>query len=171
MRSEEYRYVTTHFYEHEIYTFPMRVGDLLQIQYVAPRGISTEQGAVQRILNKKRINQIKNFVLDGNTFVNTFILNWTDTENLPKIKKDSLNIPLQGRRAQILDGQHRVAGLQEAVNNKPEIADTEVLVSLCINLKTPDAAKIFLNINSEQKPVPKSLIYDLFGEAVDDNML
>ena len=52
MRSEEYRYVTTHFYEHEIYTFPMRVGDLLQIQYVAPRGISTEQGAVQRILNK-----------------------------------------------------------------------------------------------------------------------
>ena len=168
MRSEEYKYVTTLFYEHEIYTFPMRVGDLLQIQYVAPRGISTEQGAVQRILNKKRINQIKNFVLDGNTFVNTFILNWTDTENLPKIKKDSLNIPLQGRRAQILDGQHRVAGLQEAVNNKPEIADTEVLVSLCINLKTPDAAKIFLNINSEQKPVPKSLIYDLFGEAVDD---
>lgn len=61
MRSEEYRYVTTHFYEHEIYTFPMRVGDLLQIQYVAPRGISTEQGAVQRILNKKRINQIKNW--------------------------------------------------------------------------------------------------------------
>ena len=29
--------------------------------------------------------------------------------------------------------------------------------------ETKDAAKIFLNINSEQKPVPKSLIYDLYG--------
>jgi DNA sulfur modification protein DndB len=168
MRSQDYEYVKTYFFEHEIYTSPMKVGDLLEIQYVAPRGISTEQGAVQRILNKKRINQIKDFVLNGNSFVNTFILNWTDTENNPKIKKGTLNIPLQGRRAQILDGQHRVAGLLEAVNIKPEIADTEVLVSLCIHLKTPDAAKIFLNINSEQKPVPKSLIYDLFGEAVDD---
>ena len=168
MRSEEYKYITTRFFEHDIYTFPMKVGDLLQIQYVAPRGVSTEQGAVQRILNKKRISQIKDFILAGNSFVNTFILNWTDTENLPKIKKETLNIPLQGRRAQILDGQHRVAGLQEAVNVKPEISETEVLVSLCIGLKTQDAAKIFLNINSEQKPVPKSLIYDLFGEAVDD---
>lgn len=168
MRSEEYRYVTTSFYEHTIYTFPMKVGDLLQIQYVAPRGISTEQGAVQRILNKKRIAQIKEFILAGNSFVNTFILNWTDSENLPKIKKDTLNLPLQGRRAQVLDGQHRIAGLQEATNIKPDVAQTEVLVSLLIGLKTQDAAKIFLNINSEQKPVPKSLIYDLFGEAIDD---
>lgn len=168
MKSEEYKYVTTCFFEHEIYTFPMKVGDLLDIQYVAPRGVSTEQGAVQRILNKKRISQIKDFILAENSFVNTFILNWTDTENLPKIKKETLNIPLQGRRAQILDGQHRIAGLQEAVNTKPKIAETEVLVSLCIGLKTQDAAKIFLNINSEQKPVPKSLIYDLFGEAIED---
>lgn len=168
MRSEEYKYVTTKFFEHEIYTFPMKISDLLQIHYVAARGKSTEQGAVQRILNKKRISQIKDFVLQGNSFVNTFILNWTDEDNLPKIKKESLNVPLQGRRAQVLDGQHRISGLQEAVNVKPEIGENEVLISLCIGLNTQDAAKIFLNINSEQKPVPKSLIYDLFGEAVDD---
>lgn len=41
-------------------------------------------------------------------------------------------------------------------------------MSLCINLTTQAAAKIFLNINSEQKPVPKSLIYDLFGEVIED---
>jgi len=146
----------------------MKVSDLLEIQYVAPRGKSTEEGAVQRILNRRRIVQIKDFVLEGNSFVNTFILNWTDSENLPKIKKETLNIPLQGRRAQILDGQHRIAGLQEAANVNPKVKDLEVLVSLAIGLDTKDAAKIFLNINSEQKPVPKSLIYDLFGEAIDD---
>lgn len=168
MRSEDYKYVLTEFVGNKIYTFPMKIKDLLQINYVASRGQSTEQGAVQRILNKRRISLIKDFVLKGNTFINTFILNWTDSENLPKIKKDSLNIPLQGRRAQILDGQHRIAGLQEAVNVKSEIGEDVVLVSLCIGLNTSQAAKIFLNINSEQKPVPRSLIYDLFGETEDD---
>ncbi|WP_346857192.1 DGQHR domain-containing protein [uncultured Draconibacterium sp.] len=168
MRSEDFKYITTKFFDNDIYTFPMTVDDLLDIQYVASRGKSTEQGAVQRILNKRRISQIRDFILEGNSFVNTFILNWTDTDNPPKIKKETLNLPLQGRRAQILDGQHRIAGMQEAVNKNPQIGKIEVLVSLCIGLNTQEAAKIFLNINSEQKPVPKSLIYDLFGEAVDD---
>ncbi len=168
MESKEYRYVETQFAEHKIYTFAMRVGDLLPLQYVASRGVSTEQGAVQRILNKSRVDAICKFVLGGNTFVNTFILNWTDTQYLPKVKKETLSLPLQGRFAQMLDGQHRIAGLQEAVNQKPEIADMEVLVSLFIGLNTKEAARIFLNINSEQKPVPRSLIYDLFGEANDD---
>lgn len=168
MESKEYRYVATQFAEHTIYTFAMRVGDLLQMQYVASRGVSTEQGAVQRILNKGRVDAISRFVLAGNTFVNTFILNWTDTQYMPKVKKETLILPLQGRFAQMLDGQHRMAGLQEAVNQKAEVADMEVLVSLIIGLNTKEAAKIFLNINSEQKPVPRSLIYDLFGEAYDD---
>lgn len=168
MRSKDHRYIKTKFFENDIYTFPMKISDLLEINYVAVRGKSTEQGAVQRILNKKRIIQIKDFVLKGNSFVNTFILNWTDTDNQPKIKKETLSIPLQGRRAQVLDGQHRIAGLQEAVNIKQTIGETEVLISLCIDLSTQEAAKIFLNINSEQKPAPRSLIYDLFGEAVED---
>lgn len=168
MESKEYRYVVTQFAEHSIYTFAMRVGDLLQMQYVASRGVSTEKGAVQRILNKSRVDAISKFVLAGNSFVNTFILNWTDTQYMPKVKKETLILPLQGRFAQMLDGQHRMAGLQEAVNQNAEIADMEVLVSLFIGLNTKEAAKIFLNINSEQKPVPRSLIYDLFGEAYDD---
>lgn len=40
---------------------------------------------------------------------------------------------------------------------------------MCLNLDTPSAAKIFLNINTEQKPVSKSLVYDLFGEVESDN--
>jgi DNA sulfur modification protein DndB len=168
MRSEEYKYVTTRFFENDIFTFSMKISDLLDITYVAARGKSTEQGAVQRILNKQRISLIRKFILDGNLFVNTFIINWTDSENLPKIKKETLNIPLQGRRAQILDGQHRVEGLREAIGIDPKIKEKEVLVSLAVGLSTKEAAKIFLNINSEQKPVPRSLIYDLFGEAVED---
>lgn len=49
-----------------------------------------------------------------------------------------------------------------------KIGEQEILVTFCIGLTTKEAALIFVNINSEQKPVPKSLIYDLFGE-MDDN--
>lgn len=167
-KTAEVKYLKTRFSDIDVYVFPIRVEDLLSIQYVAARGQTSEEGAVQRILNKRRIHSIKEFVLAGNMFFNTFILNWTDSEFTPKIRKETMDIPLQGRRAQIIDGQHRLAGLQAAMNEKPEIGDKEVLATLSMQLKTKDAARIFLNINSEQKPVPKSLIYDLFGEAVDD---
>lgn len=146
----------------------MKIKDLLGIYYVAVRGVSTEQGAVQRILNKRRIDDIKKFILEGNLFVNTFIINWTDHSEEPKIKKETLNIPLDGRRAQVLDGQHRISGLKEAIAAEPSLGEKSVLVSMALHLTTSEAASIFLNINSEQKPVPKSLIYDLFGEAFDD---
>jgi hypothetical protein len=50
-----------------------------------------------------------------------------------------------------------------------KIGEQEILVTFCIGLTTREAALIFVNINSEQKPVPKSLIYDLFGEMDDDS--
>ena len=100
--NQEYRYVESLFLGYECYTFVMKAKDLLPIQYVAIRGGSTEQGAVQRVLNKRRINDIKDFVLQGNSFVNSFILNWTDNGNLPKIKKEGIVLPLQGRRVQMV---------------------------------------------------------------------
>ena len=43
------------------------------------------------------------------------------------------------------------------------IGEKDILVIMTNNLETEAAAKIFLNINTEQRPVQKSLIYDLFG--------
>lgn len=168
VRHVEVAYLKAKFSELEVYIFPIKVKDLLSIYYVAARGRSTEEGAVQRILNKRRIQSIKEFILKGNMFFNTFILNWTDEEFEPKILKETIRLPLQGRRAQVIDGQHRLMGLQTAMNEDEYIGEKEVLVTLSLHLSTKEAATIFLNINSEQKPVPKSLIYDLFGEAVDD---
>lgn len=48
------------------------------------------------------------------------------------------------------------------------LGEQHILVSLCMNLTRQEAAKIFLNVNFEQKPVPKSLNYDLFGEVIED---
>ena len=162
------KYFKTSFGDVPAFTFSMKVRDLLHIHYVAVRGKDNEEGAVQRILNKRRIKDIKNYVLDGNVFFNSFILNWTDENYSPKRKAQNIELPLVLAGAQVIDGQHRLAGLEEAMKEDDSVGDQEIIVTLSEHLTTPQAAKIFLNINTEQKPVPKSLIYDLFGETVDD---
>lgn len=151
-----------------VFHLTMKVKDVIYISYVAVRGKDEEEGAVQRILNRQRIQSIKSFVLEGNMFFNTFILNWTDKKVKPAFVNGNINVPIVPSAAQIIDGQHRLAGLDEALKENDEIGEQEILVTFCIGLSTKEAALIFVNINSEQKPVPKSLIYDLFGELEDD---
>lgn len=158
----------TEFSNIPVYTFPMKVKDVTFISYVAVRGVDMEEGAVQRILNKRRIIDIKDFILAGNMFFNTFILNWTEQSSLPVYANGNISVPISHASAQMIDGQHRLAGLQVAMDTEQNIGEKEILVSLCIGLTTNQAATIFLNINSKQVPVPKSLIYDLFGEVEDD---
>lgn len=158
-------YFATNFGDIPAYTFSMKVKDLVYIHYVAVRGVDDEEGAVQRVLSKARISKIKNYVLDGNIFFNSFILNWTDTSFPISLQNSQISIPIIASSAQVIDGQHRITGLEEAMKESKKIGDQDVIVTMCQNLTTPQAAGIFLNINTEQRPVPKSLIFDLFGEV------
>ncbi|WP_454802228.1 DGQHR domain-containing protein [Mucilaginibacter phyllosphaerae] len=151
-----------------VFTQSLKIKDVLGMFYVAVRGRDEEEGAVQRVLNRQRIALIKKYILEGNNFYSTFILNWTETTFKPEFEKNEISIPVIPFSAQAIDGQHRLVGLQEAYKEDDSIGDKEILVTLSLNLSTKDAARIFVNINSEQKPVPKSLIYDLFGEIEND---
>ena len=135
---------------------------IVEISYVARRGESEEQGAVQRILNKSRISSISDYVLNGGYFPTNIILNVIDTEKV-NVKKDSFDIFISERIAQVLDGQHRVAGMRDALSKDPRVGDTMYPVLIAVGLTTEQCADIFVSINTEQKTVPKSLIYDLYG--------
>lgn len=150
------------------YTFTIPVKYLIPMYYVAVRGVDHEEGAVQRVLSKRRISSVKNYILDGNQFFNSFILNWTDSQHSPGIDDEKIKLPLIPGSTQVIDGQHRLAGYEAAIEEDESVGDHRILVTLCIGLKTNEAARIFLNINTEQKPVPKSLIFDLFGEVEND---
>jgi DGQHR domain-containing protein len=150
------------------YTFPMSVKDLVFIYYVAVRGRDDEEGAVQRPLSARRIESIKDYILEGNTFFNSFILNWTDKANSIVVKNSKISFDLVSQAAQAIDGQHRLAGLEEAMKEDASVGERNVIVTLCDGLTTKQAATIFLNINTEQRPVPKSLLFDLFGETGND---
>lgn len=150
------------------YTFPMKVKDVVNLHYVAVRGQDKEEGSVQRPLSKRRIEGIVEYIIAGNNFFNSFILNWTDKKNKISILNNKIELPLVSSAAQAIDGQHRLAGLQDAMEVEKEVGERIVIVTLCNGLTTSQAAKIFLNINTEQKPVPKSLLFDLFGETDSD---
>lgn len=45
------------------------------------------------------------------------------------------------------------------------IGELEIPVAIYQNLSTAECANIFLSINTEQKPVPRSLVFDLYGIA------
>jgi len=153
--------------EHEGITYFMtkiKCRDLLHISYVARRGLDDEEGAVQRILNKRRIGSISVFVQEGGYFPTNFILNFLDSTNvMVNEKEQELIVSDSENIAQVLDGQHRIAGLTDACKKVANLKEVEYPVLITIGLDTSQSAKIFLSINTEQKQVPRSLIYDLYG--------
>ena len=161
------KYITINFAGNPAYLFTAKVKDILSVYYVAVRGRDAVEGAVQRVLNKRRISSIKDFVLEGNTFLNTFILNWTENNYPVIVERTKIKIPVVNAAAQVIDGQHRLEGLKLAMSEDKEVGENEIVIILTKNLSTKDAAKVFVNINTEQKPVPQSLVYDLFGEIKD----
>lgn len=146
------------------YMCKMRGTDLLRISYVARRGESEEEGAVQRILNKRRISGIASFLLNGGYFPTNIIINVVNEEKV-SINNNSQTITFEkeDHLAQVLDGQHRIAGMREAMKESPEIGDIEFPILIVVGLTTSQCAQVFMSINTEQKTVPQSLIYDLYG--------
>lgn len=136
---------------------------VVQISYVAMRGRDDEKGAVQRALNTSRIGRIREFTLQGGDFPNAIVLNWVHKTNRLIRAKGKLSFLKNENCAQIIDGQHRMAGIAEAIKQKSEFANLELPVVFYEDLTTEACADIFLAINTEQKPAPKSLVFDLYG--------
>lgn len=144
------------------YLCKIKGAELIRMSYVARRGQSEEEGAVQRILNTRRISSISRFLQNGGFFPTNIILNIINSEKIV-INDNTLTLSDEEDIAQVLDGQHRVAGMRDAIKNKPEIGDVEFPCLIAVGLTTEQCAQIFISINTEQKNVPKSLIYDLYG--------
>ncbi|WP_299005075.1 DGQHR domain-containing protein [uncultured Shewanella sp.] len=126
---------------------------------------------IQRPLKNNRVNEIKNYIstLDA-TFPNSIIIaineegsvniSWEDNKLI--IEFDSNE---QSKIANILDGQHRLAGF-DADNFtfedfKGEKKDFELLVTIFVNANMSVQAKVFSMVNQNQTKVNKSLVYDL----------
>ncbi len=88
---------------------------------------------------------------------------WFISESADGLK---LVIPSRDKVAAIIDGQHRLFAFAKAT--KEERLDMPLVCSIFLDLPKPYQAQIFATINSNQKPVDKSLTYEQFGYNISE---
>ena len=139
---------------------------------------------VQRESSSKRIGEIATYVKDPDATFPTAIIISADsryatvegnviTFSAPKPQDE--DVPAYAKEGigdhflygELLDGQHRIKGLKQAKLNGIDISEFGLPVVVMLDLLPAEKAYVFSIINSKQTPVPKSLIYDLFGLSTE----
>ncbi len=77
-----------------------------------------------------------------------------------------LTIPTAEKLAAIIDGQHRLFAFTKA--DRRTRLDMDLICAVFVDLPKPFQAQLFATINSTQKPVDRSLTFELFGYNVSD---
>lgn len=124
------------------------------------------QDGVQRNIIYKRVKEIADYAKNDDAIFPTPIIlsakskyiDFSDIkQNILKINNDAIDSNKDFFN--IIDGQHRLAGIKES----GKLDEFTLPVVLILDSTLEQDAEIFVTINGNQRPVSKSLIYDLFG--------
>lgn len=125
---------------------------------------------IQREASNKRIDEISNYCNDPDAAFPTPIIISVKSDDFKVDNVDYLTVTdgiltmrvedLFGTIFEIIDGQHRIRGIERAREFYGFSCDMVVVIML--DLTEEEKAYIFSTINSNQAKVNKSLIYDLF---------
>lgn len=151
------------------YSFVLNSKELRDMAYVSRREVGPR--GYQRYLSPKRLKEVGEYIKKPRaTFPNSIIVNFgadrVRFEPGPDGKGGTLIIPKEEKVAWVIDGQHRLYGF-----NYSEGREFDILVAAFIGLTISDQATIFKVINSTQKGVNPSLIYDLIDLTKDAEYL
>lgn len=108
----------------------------------------------QRFLSERRAESIAEYLNAGNVIPGAIILSAQNEAEL-KFENDKLSIRLIPGSFFVIDGQHRLYGSEKA--------DADIKLPVCIldGLDHSAEVKYFIDINSTQKGVPKTLRIEL----------
>lgn len=139
--------------------------DLYKVTYTDIRRIEGERRdvethlGIERPLNRNRVAEIKQYVTTRDATFPSSIIVAVDSINVD-YEDDVLLLEDKEDVAKVLDGQHRIAGLEDYSEN-----NFELLVTIFVDIDIETQAEVFATINLEQTKVNKSLAYDLFEYA------
>ena len=141
--------------------------DLVRISYSDIRRIHSEQRdvetylGIERPLRRNRVAELTDYVntVDA-TFPSPIILAIDEEDTDLEPKTGLMKIKDRDNVAKILDGQHRIAGLEGFKSER-----FDVLVTIFLDMDIEYQAMVFATINLEQTKVNKSLAYDLYEYA------
>ncbi len=116
-----------------------------------------------RELSKNRVKELSKYVnLVDAAFPSSVILHIKEEYVEYDTDNKIMYLPFKDNVAKVLDGQHRIAGLE---NFEGKANDFDVSVTIFIEMELEDQAIIFATINKTQTKVNKSLVADLFAFA------
>lgn len=116
---------------------------------------------IERPLSPTRVKELKRYVrtIDA-TFPTSIILAVSSADATYYEKTNTMEIKDDKEVAHIIDGQHRIAGLDGYAGK-----EFQLNVVLFIDMELEDQAMVFATINLKQTKVSKSLVYDLYEFA------
>ncbi len=125
-----------------------------------PREVETYLG-IERPLSTKRVNEIRQYVQTVSAAFPSSIIVAVESEQAEFDEETgTLQLIREPGTAKILDGQHRLAGLDGMAPGT-----FYVIVTVFVDMDLEDQALTFATINLEQTKVSKSLVYDLYEYA------
>lgn len=120
------------------------------------RADEDKERGYQRLLGSKRAKDIAKYINDGNVIPGAIILSAQKEANLQfDHKNKTLSYHLAPNAFIVIDGQHRLYGCHQSEQDIP--------LAVCIfeNLSLEEEVQYFLDINSTQRSVPKTLQLEL----------
>jgi DGQHR domain-containing protein len=150
--------------KHRFYTLTMPSEVLANTCFVTTRDEDPKKG-FQRVLDGKRAQEIANYVDVGfGTIPTSIVLSAQPSAELRVVGRGkTLQFKDDPKAFLILDGQHRVYGFS--------LAKTSLRVPVVIynNLSPRDESRLFIDINTKQRPVPNELLLDIKKLAEYEN--
>jgi DGQHR domain-containing protein len=146
-----------------LYSFFVPANVLLDVGYVAR--LEAQAVAYQRLLKGSRLKEIAEFINKEETFKNSVVISLPKTAVFKVYRKTPIadvgelafsRIPAS---VWIIDGQHRIYGYAKA---KESFITKPLSVVAVQTSNMLDQARIFVDINENQKPVDKNLVWDLY---------
>jgi DGQHR domain-containing protein len=117
----------------------------------------------QRVLDPKRAQDIAEYIDAGGTIPSSVVLSAQSESNFRSVDRSkTAAFRFDPHSFLIIDGQHRVFGFARA--------KTAIRVPVVVydNLTKQEEAKLFIDINTKQKPVPKELLLAIKSLARDE---
>lgn len=152
--------------KHTYYSFSIEPKKLLKLGFVLHHNNANkdEMPAYQRIIKKERLKSVRAFIDNGGFFPNSIIISiesknklqfdragLQDVNSISKI--GLLHLPQVYKSVYIIDGQHRLYGYSDS---EWSMKNTIPVVAF-VNLSKNEQIQLFMDINENQKAVPKNL--------------
>lgn len=163
---------------HTYYSFSLEPEKLLKIGFVLHRSKANKKHmpTYQRMIKKSRLKGVENFINSGGYFPNSVIINIETTRSLRFDRANTqsdgsiakiglLHLPKKYKSAFIIDGQHRIYGY---ANTKYKSTNSIPVVAF-ENLERDEQIEIFMQINENQKAIPKNLKNTLNADLLWDS--